>query len=348
LPVAEEPISNSLQIDNLRLELGYGLLPLINGQGGQRLTDQIKALRRQMAQDLGFVLPSVRIQDNLQLPANSYVIRVKEIEAGTGELRPNMLLIMDPRGETISLPGEDTVEPTFGLPAKWVDQASREEALFRGYTVVDPPTVVTTHLTELVKDNVAELMSYAETQKLLDELDQDQQKLIADMIPAQISASGIQRVLQNLLNERVSIRDLPTILEGVSEACGYTRNVTSITEHVRARLARQISNSQINESGFIPMVTLTPSWEQAFADSIIGDGEERQLSMAPSKLQEFIGAVRKTFEQHAMMGETPVLMTSPAIRPYVRSIVERFRPSTVVLSQNEVHPRAKIKTLGQL
>lgn len=347
-PVAEDPISNSLQIDHLRLELGYGLLPLINGQGGQRLTDQIKALRRQMAQDLGFILPSVRIQDNLQLPPNNYVIRVKEIEAGSGELRPNMLLIMDPRGETISLPGEDTIEPTFGLPAKWVDEASREEALFRGYTVVDPPTVVTTHLTEVVKDNVAELMSYAETQKLLDELDQDQQKLIADLIPAQISVGGVQRVLQNLLNERVSIRDLPTILEGVSEACGYTRNVTAITEHVRARLARQISNAQVNEAGFIPMVTMTPNWEQAFAESIIGDGEERQLSMAPSKLQEFIGEVRKTFEQHAMMGETPVLMTSPGIRPYVRSIVERFRPSTVVLSQNEVHPRAKIKTLGQL
>lgn len=348
IPVAEDPISNSLQIDNLRLELGYGLLPLINGQGGQRLTDQIKALRRQMAQDLGFVLPSVRIQDNLQLPANNYIIRVKEIEAGSGELRPNMLLIMDPRGETISLPGEDTIEPTFGLPAKWVDEASREEALFRGYTVVDPPTVVTTHLTEVVKDNVAELMSYAETQKLMDELDQDQQKLIADLIPAQISVGGVQRVLQNLLNERVSIRDLPTILEGVSEACGYTRNVTAITEHVRARLARQISNAQVNEAGFIPMVTLTPDWEQSFADAIIGEGEERQLSMSPSKLQEFIGVVRKTFEQHAMMGETPVLMTSPGIRPYVRSIVERFRPSTVVLSQNEVHPRAKIKTLGQL
>ena len=348
VPVADEPISNSLQIDNLRLELGYGLLPLINGQGGQRLTDQIKALRRQMAQDLGFVLPSVRIQDNLQLPANSYVIRVKEIEAGGGELRPNMLLIMDPRGETITLPGEDTIEPTFGLPAKWVDEASREEALFRGYTVVDPPTVVTTHLTEVVKDNVAELMSYAETQKLMDELDQEQQKLIGDMIPSQIAVGGVQRVLQSLLNERVSIRDLPTILEGISEACGYTRNVTAITEHVRARLARQISNAQVNESGFIPMVTMTPNWEQAFADAIIGEGEERQLSMAPSRLQEFIGEVRKTFEQHAMMGETPVLMTSPGIRPYVRSIVERFRPSTVVLSQNEVHPKAKIKTLGQL
>ena len=344
-PVAEEPIAHALQIDQVRLELGYGLLPMINGQGGQRLTDQIKSLRRQLAQEIGFVMPSVRIQDNLQLPANTYIIRVKEIEAGRGELRPNMLLVMDPRGEKIPLPG---VEPTFGLPAMWCDESSREEALFRGYTVVDPPTVVTTHLTELIKDNMSELLSYAETQKLLDEQDSEQQKLIADLIPNQITVGGLQRVLQNLLAERVSVRDLPTILEGVSEACGYTRNVTAITEHVRARLARQISNDQVNQEGFIPMITLSAQWEQAFAEAIVGEGEDRQLSMAPTRLQEFINAVRQTFERHAMMGESPVLLTSPPVRPFVRSIVERFRPSTVVLSQNEIHAKAKIKTLGQI
>jgi flagellar biosynthesis protein FlhA len=348
VPVAEEPIAHALQIDQVRLELGYGLLPMINGQGGQRLTDQIKSLRRQLAQEIGFVMPSVRIQDNLQLPANTYVIRVKEIEAGRGELRPNMLLVMDPRGEKIPLPGEETVEPTFGLPAMWCDDGSREEALFRGYTVVDPPTVVTTHLTELIKDNMAELLSYAETQKLLDEQDSEQQKLIADLIPSQITVGGLQRVLQNLLAERISVRDLPTILEGVSEACGYTRNVTAITEHVRARLARQISNDQVNQEGFIPMITLSAQWEQAFAEAIVGEGEDRQLSMAPTRLQEFIGAVRQTFERHAMLGESPVLLTSPPVRPFVRSIVERFRPSTVVLSQNEIHAKARIKTLGQI
>ena len=158
----------------------------------------------------------------------------------------------------------------------------------------------------------------------------------------------MQRVLQNLLAERISIRDLPTILEGVSEACGYTRHVAAITEHVRARLSRQISNDQMNAQGFIPMVTLSPQWEQVFAESLIGDGEDKQLSMQPSRLQDFIGAIRQTFEHHAMMGESPILLTSPAIRPYVRSIVERFRPSTVILSQNEIHPKAKIKTLGQL
>jgi flagellar biosynthesis protein FlhA len=347
-PAKEEPIQTALQIDQLRLELGYGLLGLINSNQGARLTDQVKALRRQLASEMGFVMPSVRIQDNLQLPTNTYVIRVKEIEAGRGDLRPNMLLVMDPRGGAIAVPGEPTVEPTFGLPAQWVPEASREEATFRGYTVVEPQTVITTHLTEVIKDNMPELLSYAETQKLLDELDKSHQKLISDMVPSQISVGGIQRVLQNLLGERVSIRDLPTILEGIAEACGYSRNVSVITEHVRARLARQISEANTSEAGFIPLIGLSPAWEQSFAEALTGQGEERHLSMPPSRLQEFIGAVRRTFERHAMLGETPALMTSAAIRPYVRSIIERFRPITVVMSQNEVHPKARIKTVGTI
>ena len=347
-PVAEEPMSSVLQIDHVRLELGYGLLALINNQVGQRVTDQIRALRRQLAQEAGFVLPSVRIQDNLQLPPNAYVVRVKEIDAGRGDLRPNMLLVMDPRGDKIALPGEETTEPTFGLPAMWVDESQREEALFRGYTVVDPSTVITTHLTEIIKDNMSELLSHAETQKLLDDMGPDHQKLVADLIPNLISVGGLQRVLQSLLAERISIRDLPTILEGVSEACGYTRNIMAITEHVRARLARQLSNAYSNEQGFIPLITLSPGWEEAFATSLVGDGDDRQLALPPSQIQEFINAVRQVFDQQAMMGEQPVLLTSPGIRPYVRSIVERCRPSTPVVSQNEIHAKAMIRTLGQL
>ena len=344
----EEPITSALALDELRLELGYGLLPLINDTRGYRLTDQIKALRRQLASEMGFVMPSVRILDNMQLAANSYVVRVKEAEAGYGDLRQNHLLIMDPRGEPITLTGEDTTEPTFGLPAMWVDESLREEASFRGYTVVDPATVITTHLTEVIKDNMADLLSYAETQKLMDDLSKEQQKLVADLIPAQISMSGAQRVLQNLLSERISIRDLPTILEGVAEASGYTNNITLIAEHVRARLARQISSANTSDAGYVPMVTLSPTWEQSFAESIVGQGDERQLSMAPTRLQEFIRALRQSYERFAQEGESPVLLTSPAIRPYVRSIVERFRPQTVVLSQNEIHPKAKIKTLAQI
>jgi flagellar biosynthesis protein FlhA len=348
VPVMEEPISSALQIDAIRIELGYGLLGLINTEQGHRLTDQVKGLRRQLAMEMGYVLPAVRIQDNLQINANSYIVRIKEIEAGRGDLRPNMVLVMDPRGYRINMTGEETTEPTFGLPAMWVDAGSREEALFRGYTVVDPSTVITTHLTEIVKDNMSELLSHAETQKLLDDLPKENQKLIADLIPSQISVGGTQRVLQSLLSERVSIRDLPNILEGVSEACGYSRNITAITEHVRVRLARQISDSVTDQSGVIPLVTLSPDWEQAFANALHGDGEDKQLVMAPTQLQQFIQTVRQTFERFTLLGESPVLLTSPGIRPYVRSIIERFRPLTTVMSQNEIHAKAKIRTLGQI
>ena len=347
-PIQEEPIGTALQIDQVRLELGYGLLGLINSEDGQKLTDQIKGLRRQLASEMGFVMLSVRIQDNLELPSNGYVIRVKEIQAAAGDVRPGMLLVMDPRGEPINLPGEATTEPAFGLPAMWVEAAHREEAMFKGYTFVDAQTVITTHLTEVIRDQMADLLSFSETQKLLDELPAEHQKLVADVVPQQISVGSLQRILQNLVAERVSIRDLPAILEGVAEATAYTRNISHITEHVRARLARQISHAVTNDAGYIPLITLSPDWEQAFADSIVGDGEERQLAMAPTRLQQFITEVRQAFDRHAMAGEMPVLLTSPAIRAYVRSIVERFRPATTVLSQNEIHPKAKIRTLGQI
>ncbi len=347
-PIAEEPISNALAMDIIRLELGYGLLPLVQGDGGNKLTDQIKGLRRQLAEDMGYVLPAVRIQDNLQLAANAYVVSIKEIEAGRGEVRPNMLMCMDPNGATISLPGENTVEPTFGLPAMWIQEQYREEAHFKGYTVVDAPTVITTHITEIIKDNMPDLLNYAETQKLLNELPQEYQKLVADVIPAQITVGGLQRILQNLLAERVSVRDLATILEGISEASAYTKSIAKITEHVRSRLARQICDANTDQSGVLILLTLSPEWEQAFMDALVGDGEDKQLAMPPTKLQDFITAVREQYDSLAAQGITPVLLTSPMIRPYVRSVIERFRPQTVVMSQNEIHPKAKIKTMGQI
>ncbi|MEN6542886.1 flagellar biosynthesis protein FlhA [Parvibaculum sp.] len=347
-PVAEEPISSALKMDELRLEIGYALLPLINGKDHQKLTDQIKALRRQLATDMGFVMPSVRILDNVQLEANSYSIRVKEVEAGHGDVYANQLLVMDPHGGRIDLPGLHTTEPAFGLPATWIDENLREEAAFRGYTVVDAPTVLTTHLTEIIRDNMADLLSYAEVQKLIDELGKEHKKLVDDIVPTQITVTGIQRVLQTLLNERISIRDLPTIMEGIAEAVGHTQSLNLITEHVRARLARQICASHLDGNNTLPLLTLSPRWEQSFAESLVGQGDEKQLAMQPSKLQEFIGTVREMFEEAGRAGEVPVLLTSPGVRPYVRSIVERFRPQTFVMSQNEIHPRIKLRTLGSV
>ncbi len=343
----EEPITAALKMDELRVEIGYGLLPLIDGKSGdQRLTDQIKALRRQIASDMGFIMPAVRIVDNMQLSAQDYLIKIKEVDSGRGRIIPGQFMVMNPAGSRIDLPGTHTMEPTFGLPCTWVDGAYRDEAAFRGYTVVDASTVLSTHLTEVMKANMAELLSYANVQALLKELPKEQQKLVEDIVPAQITVSGIQRVLQMLLTERVSIRDLPTILEGIAEIVGATRNPMLVNEAVRARLARQICATHQNPDGVLPLVTLSPAWEQAFAESLISNGDEKQLAMAPSKLHEFITLVRDRFEAAAKEGEIPVLLTSPGIRPYVRQIVERFRAQTVVMSQAEIHPRAKLKTVG--
>ncbi len=346
---AEEPISASLKIDDLKIELGYALLPLVNAPDGtDRLTDQIKALRRSLAVEMGFVMPAVRILDNVQLEANTYVIKIKEVDAGSGRIWPNSYMVMDPGGAQVSVPGIHTTEPTFGLPATWVDASLKEEASMKGYTVVDAATVLSTHLTELLKNNMSDLLSYGEVQKLLKDLPKEQSELVKDIVPGLVTVSGIQRVLQLLLAERISIRDLSTILEGIADALAFSRNPATMVEHVRARLARQICAHNTTHAGYLPLIALSAAWEQAFAESIIGQGEERSLAMQPSKLSEFMTTVRDRFEQAAREGEAPVLVTSAAIRPFVRSLVERFRSQTTVLSQAEIHPRARLKTVGSV
>jgi flagellar biosynthesis protein FlhA len=346
---AEEPIATALKIDDLKIELGYALLPLVNGPDGtDRLTEQIKALRRSLAVEMGFVMPAVRILDNVQLEANTYIIKIKEVDAGTGKIWPNQFMVMDPTGNQVGVPGIHTIEPTFGLPATWVDANLKEEASLKGYTVVDAATVLSTHLTELLKNNMSDLLSYGEVQKLLKDLPKEQGELVKDIVPSMVTISGIQRVLQLLLAERISIRDLSTILEGIADALAFSRNPATVVEHVRARLARQICAQNTSMNGYLPLIALSAKWEQAFAESLVGQGDERSLAMQPSKLSEFMTAVRDRFEQAAREGEAPVLVTSAAIRPFVRSLVERFRSQTTVLSQAEIHPRARLKTVGSV
>jgi len=346
---ADEPISAALKIDDLKVELGYALLPLVNApDGSDRLTEQIKALRRSLATEMGFVMPAVRILDNVQLDANAYVIKVKEVEAGSGKVWAGQFMVMDPAGGQVKLPGTHTTEPTFGLPATWIDGALKEEATMKGYTVVDAATVLSTHLTELLKSNMSELLSYGEVQKLLKELPKEQADLVKDLVPSLITVSGIQRVLQILLAERVSIRDLATILEGIADGLPGSRNPVTLAEHVRARLSRQLCAQHTSPSGYLPLIALSAKWEQAFAESMVGQGDERQLAMQPSRLSEFITLVRERFEETAREGEAPVLVTSSNIRPFVRGIVERFRAQTPVLSQGEIHPRARLKTVGSI
>jgi flagellar biosynthesis protein FlhA len=346
---ADEPIAAALKIDDLKVELGYALLPLVNApDGSDRLTEQIKALRRSLAVEMGFVMPAVRLLDNVQLDANTYVIKIKEVEAGSGKVWAGQYMVMDPAGGQVKLPGTHTTEPTFGLPATWIDGSHKEEASMKGYTVVDAATVLSTHLTELLKSNMAELLSYGEVQKLLKELPKEQSDLVKDLVPNLITISGIQRVLQILLSERVSIRDLATILEGIADGIAASRNPMTLAEHVRARLARQLCAQHTSPGGYLPLIALSAQWEQAFAESMVGQGDDRQLAMQPSRLSEFITLVRERFEEAAREGEAPVLVTSANIRPFVRGIVERFRAQTPVLSQSEIHPRTRLKTVGSI
>lgn len=342
-------ISDTLQLDLIRLEIGYGLMPLVNNTNGHNLTEQIKSLRKQIAQEYGFVMPSVRIQDNIQLDNDTYLIKIKELEAGRGFVRPGKLMVMDPHGSDINMPGEITKEPAFGLPAKWVDEGYKEEALFNNCTVVDPSTVITTHITELIKENITDLLSYSETQKLLDNIGSEHKQLVKDVVPDLVSVATLQKVLQNLLSEMISIRDLPAILESVADSARSNKNLITMTEAVRVHLARQICHHNTNKEGFIPIIALSPDWEKTFIESLVDDGAgNKQISMQPSKLQEFVTRVKKAFDDQALKGYIPVLLTSSYNRPYIRSVIERFRPATVVMSQNEIHYKSKIRTLDSI
>jgi flagellar biosynthesis protein FlhA len=330
----------------VRVELGYGLLDLASG-GSQQLPDQIKRLRRALATELGFVLPTVRIQDNVELDPYNYVFALKEIAAGKGELRPLMMLAISPGDETAQLPGEKTVEPTFGLPARWIAPGLAEQARSANWTVVDPATVLTTHLAEVVKENIAEFLSYTEAQKILSALPHDHQKLVADLVPSSITVGGLQRVLQMLLAERISIRDMPTILEAVQEACANNmKSVGTIVAHVRTRLARQISDSLVGQGGYIPVIALSPEWEETLNAALVGPAEDRQLALGQEQLRNFLERIRAVIDSAVANGEKPAVMTSVQIRIHIHSIIDRIRMNVPVIAQLEVHRRAQVKIVG--
>ncbi|GBQ34598.1 flagellar biosynthesis protein FlhA [Gluconacetobacter azotocaptans DSM 13594] len=342
------PISEMLKLDLLRLELGFGLLPLTSGENPQ-LTEQIKALRRTIASEMGFVTPPVRIQDNIHLPSDRYVIKLKEIEIGSGDVKPAKLMAMSPSGGAPALPGDKATEPAFGLPAVWIDPSLKAKAVAMQCTVVDPPSVIVTHLSETVRQNLPDLLTYVATQSLLDDLPREQQKLVNDLIPSQVPVSTVQRVLQSLLAERVSIRDLPTILESIQEGCSLgLRGVQALTGHVRIRLSRQICNALVGQAGYIPMITLSPEWEGEFIAHMTGPADDRRLAMPPSVLNAFVGKLRDTFNAVSTGGEVPVIVVSTPVRDPMRSIVERVRPSVSVLSQSEIYPRSRIKTVATI
>ncbi len=335
-------------LDIIRIELGYGLLDLAGG-GGQQLPEQIKRLRRALSVDLGFVLPSVRIQDNVDLASHTYTLSLKEISAGNGELRPMMMLAISAGNQDLMFPGERTTEPTFGLPACWIMPELAEQARSANCTVVDPATVLTTHLAEVVKENIAEFLSYTETQKLISGLPYEQQKLVADLVPSMITIGGIQRVLQSLLAERISIRDMPTILEAVQEAClNNTKSVIAIVEHVRSRLCRQISDTLAGASGDVPVLVFSPEWEDLLARSLVGPPEDRELALSQDKLRELLDRLRAVIDRVHAAGDKPALLTSTQVRVHVHALLDRIGMNIRVVAQGELHRRARVRVVGTI
>ncbi|MEI4472002.1 flagellar biosynthesis protein FlhA [Frigidibacter sp. MR17.24] len=344
-PAAESP-KDLLKVDDLRLDLGQTLVPLIASKEAA-LPGKVQSLRNLFVRDFGFMLPSVRIKDDPALPVTSYAILVQGVEVGRGEIRPHSLLVIDPQGSISDLPGEKTREPTFGLAAIWVDRQHAELAEQRGYTVVDPESVITTHLTEVVKDHLPDLLTYGAVQELVKGLDSDYRKLVGEIQnPSPVIL--LQHVLQALLAEKISIRNLPLITEAVAEAAATSKNVTTITEHVRRRLANQICRSLADKAGYVPVIVLSNSWESEFTAAVKGAGDDKTFLMSPQRVQEFILAARQEIQKFAARDEWPALMVSPETRSFVRSMLERVSPMTQVISHSEVHRKASLRTVATI
>ena len=346
-PAAEGPekVEALLKVDPLGLEVGYGLIPLLDvGQGGTVL-DRIKALRRQMAQDLGIVVPPIRIRDNLQLPANTYRLLLRGEEVARSTVVPGMYLAMNPGTATADIQGTPTTEPAFGLPAFWIAENQRDHAQLMGYTVVDSATVITTHLSELVKQHAPELVGRAETQQLLDALKEASPKLVEDLVPSAVPVALLQKVLQNLLRERVQVRDLARILEAAADAAGASRDPLVITEYVRQRLGRSLTSSHLSDNNELGVLVLDPKLEQTLQSGIETTDRGSFLALEPTKLQEILNRIT-TGITRLLPGAQPVLLTNPVVRPHLRHLLERAMPHLVVLSHSEVPLDVRVVNLG--
>ncbi|MDR2412058.1 MAG: flagellar biosynthesis protein FlhA [Holosporales bacterium] len=344
----EESPATMMQVESLRLEVGKDLSYLINPEGEESLGAKIKSLRRYFATQLGFILPSVCLQESARLEPQEYCLKVREIACGKGTIRPHHLLLIDPTGKMPMMEGEKTTDPAFGAPALWIIPEQREEAEKRGYTIVEPAAVLLTHLEDIVRKNITELFSSMDMQHILDELPAHLKKMMADVMPTPVNLGILQRIFQFLLEENVSIRDTATILESIAEACSHTRTVAGLLEYVRIRLSRQLCFANTDANGILQMVSLAPETEKTFSESLAGEGDNRQIALAPSYLQNFSMNLRKIFDQFRNSGEQPVLVVPGILRSAMRSILDRVKPDVVVLSRSEIHPKVKIKAVGYL
>ncbi|HET7629075.1 MAG TPA: flagellar biosynthesis protein FlhA [Bacillales bacterium] len=341
-----ESVIQLLSMDAIEFEFGYGLIPLADVNQGGDLLDRVVMIRRQLALELGLVIPVVRIRDNIQLEPNQYRIRIKGNDVAGGEVLLDHYLAMSPGVEDDTIEGIKTTEPAFGLPAIWINDEMKDRAELAGYTIVDPPSVVSTHLTEVIKKHAFELLGRQETKQLIDHLKEDHPTLVEEVHPDPLSVGDIQKVLVNLLRENVSIRNLPVIFETLADYGKMTKDGDLLTEYVRQSLSRQISKQFANENEPLKVITISGTTEKKFADAVEQTEHGNYLALDPESTQRFYDAAAKELQQLKSADQSPVILCSPAIRMYVRQLLERFLPDVAVLSYNELEPTIEVQSLG--
>ncbi|HYK88147.1 MAG TPA: flagellar biosynthesis protein FlhA [Acidobacteriota bacterium] len=343
----KEKIEALLKVDLLGLEVGYGLIRFVDASQGGDFLARIKAIRRQIALDMGLVVPPVHITDNLQLGAKQYSILLKGVQIAQGELMQDHFLAINPGTTREEVPGVPTLEPAFGLQARWIKAQDRERAQIAGYTVVDPTTVLATHLTEIIKSHAYELLGRQETKALLDTVAETHPKVVEELVPKVLSIGEVQKVLQNLLKERVSVRDAVTIFETLADYGSYTKNTSLLTEYCRQALGRTICKAHQNENGDIPLFTVSPEIEKSVADAIVHTDQGSYLALEPHQAKDIMARFRRVAETAGGSG-TPVILCSPNVRLYVRQLLERYLPNIVILSHNEIPPNVRAVSVGMV
>ena len=343
-----EAVEKLLVMDTLELEVGYALIALVDEAQGGDLLERIKLIRRQFAIDLGMVMPSIHIRDNLQLKPNSYSFKVKGNVVAEGEIMVGYCLAMGHDGSGSEIKGISTTEPAFGLPALWIEERQRERAQLAGYTVVDPSTVVATHLIEKIKLFLHELLSRQDVQKLVENLAQRYPKVVDDMVPSVVPWGTLQKVLQNLLREQVSIRDLMTIIETMADYSTQVRDVDVLTEYVRQDLSRTIIGGYLSEGNRLYVVTLEPALEEQVNASIQRTDHGAFLTLDPGIVYAMVDQFRTLQDKFDKVSAKPVLLCVPIVRFHLKRLLERFVPGLAVLSHNEVPSQVTVQALGRI
>ncbi|MBU2701995.1 flagellar biosynthesis protein FlhA [Sporomusaceae bacterium BoRhaA] len=342
-----ENIVSLLHVDPMELEIGYSLIPLVDiGQGGD-LLDRVVMIRRQCALDLGLIVPTIRIRDNIQLKPSVYVIKLKGVEIARGELLLEHYMAMNAGNVYEEISGIETKEPAFGLPALWIQEADREKAELAGYTVVDTVSVLATHLTEIIKCHAAEILGRQEVQTLVEAVKEKNPAVVEELVPNLLAYGDIQKVLANLLRERISIRDMVTILETLADYAALTKDTEVLTEYVRHALARNICNSFV-VNNTLTCITVDPTLENTISGAVQRSEQGSFVALDPNKMKELINSLTVEISKMTDLGYQPIVLTSPAVRLYFRKVTERAAPSLIVLSYAEIEPRVEIQALGMV